>query len=64
MNSETFFFFGIINDVGESASIQYGTGAIAGFFSYDSVKVGDLVVKDQVKLCFLVLCLDKLQYVS
>ncbi|KAL9452128.1 hypothetical protein AB3S75_008010 [Citrus x aurantiifolia] len=32
---------------GESASIQYGTGAIAGFFSYDSVKVGDLVVKDQ-----------------
>ncbi|KAK3188426.1 hypothetical protein Dsin_027987 [Dipteronia sinensis] len=32
---------------GESAAIQYGTGSISGFFSYDSVKVGDLVVKDQ-----------------
>ncbi|KAH9749610.1 Aspartic proteinase A2 [Citrus sinensis] len=39
--------FTVIFDTGESASIQYGTGAIAGFFSYDSVKVGDLVVKDQ-----------------
>lgn len=57
----TLRFFWIINDVGESASIQYGTGAIAGFFSYDSVKVGDLVVKDQVNLCFLLLCLYKLQ---
>ncbi|XVE51078.1 hypothetical protein DITRI_Ditri02bG0009700 [Diplodiscus trichospermus] len=32
---------------GKSASIQYGTGAISGFFSYDHVQVGDLVVKDQ-----------------
>ncbi|KAK0579989.1 hypothetical protein LWI29_034615 [Acer saccharum] len=32
---------------GESAAIQYGSGSISGFFSYDSVKVGDLVVKDQ-----------------
>ncbi|KAL5773268.1 hypothetical protein ACOSQ2_013192 [Xanthoceras sorbifolium] len=32
---------------GEPAAIQYGTGSISGFFSYDSVKVGDLVVKDQ-----------------
>ncbi|KAJ4703953.1 Aspartic proteinase [Melia azedarach] len=32
---------------GEPAAIQYGTGAISGFFSYDSVKVGDLTVKDQ-----------------
>ncbi|PRQ28393.1 putative phytepsin [Rosa chinensis] len=32
---------------GKSASIQYGTGAISGFFSNDNVKVGDLVVKDQ-----------------
>ncbi|GLU23334.1 hypothetical protein SLE2022_393510 [Rubroshorea leprosula] len=32
---------------GQSASIQYGTGAISGFFSYDNVAVGDLVVKDQ-----------------
>ncbi|XP_050368495.1 aspartic proteinase-like [Argentina anserina] len=32
---------------GKSASIQYGTGSISGFFSNDNVKVGDLVVKDQ-----------------
>ncbi|KAF7840608.1 aspartic proteinase-like [Senna tora] len=32
---------------GTSAAIQYGTGAISGFFSYDSVKVGDVVVIDQ-----------------
>ncbi|KAI4298720.1 hypothetical protein L6164_032245 [Bauhinia variegata] len=32
---------------GTAAAIQYGTGAISGFFSYDSVKVGDIVVKDQ-----------------
>ncbi|XP_022142263.1 aspartic proteinase-like [Momordica charantia] len=32
---------------GTSASIQYGSGAIAGFFSYDSVQVGDLVVRNQ-----------------
>ncbi|ONK81650.1 uncharacterized protein A4U43_C01F31480 [Asparagus officinalis] len=33
---------------GKSAAIQYGTGAISGFLSQDHVKVGDLVVKDQV----------------
>ncbi|KAG5620656.1 hypothetical protein H5410_005874, partial [Solanum commersonii] len=32
---------------GESAAIQYGSGAISGFFSEDNVKVGDLVVTDQ-----------------
>ncbi|KAF2304957.1 hypothetical protein GH714_000716 [Hevea brasiliensis] len=32
---------------GKSAEIQYGSGAISGFFSYDNVNVGDLVVKDQ-----------------
>ncbi|XP_062161470.1 aspartic proteinase [Alnus glutinosa] len=32
---------------GTSASIQYGSGAISGFFSYDDVKVGNLVVKNQ-----------------
>lgn len=32
---------------GKSAAIRYGTGAISGFFSQDSVKVGDLVVKNQ-----------------
>ncbi|CAI0379451.1 unnamed protein product [Linum tenue] len=31
---------------GKSAAIQYGTGAISGFFSEDSVKVGNIVVKD------------------
>ncbi|KAK7275181.1 hypothetical protein RIF29_16290 [Crotalaria pallida] len=33
---------------GTSADIQYGTGAISGFFSYDDVKVGDVVVKNQI----------------
>lgn len=33
---------------GASASITYGTGAVSGFFSQDSVTVGDLVVKKQV----------------
>ncbi|KAL8209155.1 hypothetical protein R6Q57_008567 [Mikania cordata] len=32
---------------GKSAAIQYGTGSISGFFSKDSVKLGDLVVKEQ-----------------
>ncbi|KAE7995380.1 hypothetical protein FH972_000187 [Carpinus fangiana] len=32
---------------GTSAAIHYGTGAISGFFSYDDVKVGNLVVKNQ-----------------
>ncbi|GMN36364.1 hypothetical protein TIFTF001_005971 [Ficus carica] len=32
---------------GTDAAIQYGTGAISGFFSKDDVKVGDLVVKNQ-----------------
>ncbi|KAI9123995.1 hypothetical protein K1719_005295 [Acacia pycnantha] len=33
---------------GTSAAIQYGTGAISGFFSHDNVRVGDIVVKKQV----------------
>ncbi|KAK1368337.1 Aspartic proteinase [Heracleum sosnowskyi] len=32
---------------GTSAAIQYGSGAISGYFSQDNVKVGDLVVKNQ-----------------
>ncbi|XP_061336920.1 aspartic proteinase-like isoform X2 [Gastrolobium bilobum] len=32
---------------GTSAAIQYGTGAISGFFSYDNVRVGDIVIKNQ-----------------
>ncbi|KAI3769674.1 hypothetical protein L6452_00784 [Arctium lappa] len=34
-------------EIGKSAAIQYGTGSISGFFSQDSVKLGDLVVKEQ-----------------
>ncbi|KAK9935994.1 hypothetical protein M0R45_012861 [Rubus argutus] len=32
---------------GKPASIQYGTGAISGFFSNDNVKIGNIFVKDQ-----------------
>ncbi|KAL2253301.1 aspartic proteinase A1-like isoform X2 [Sesamum indicum] len=32
---------------GKSAAIQYGTGAISGFFSEDNVNIGHLVVKYQ-----------------
>uniref|UniRef100_A0A0E0C5N4 Peptidase A1 domain-containing protein n=1 Tax=Oryza meridionalis TaxID=40149 RepID=A0A0E0C5N4_9ORYZ len=32
---------------GKPASIHYGTGAISGYFSQDSVKVGDVAVKNQ-----------------
>lgn len=32
---------------GKSAAIQYGTGSISGFFSQDSITLGDLVVKKQ-----------------
>lgn len=41
----SFFFFW---SEGTSAEIQYGTGAISGFFSQDHVRLGDLVVKKQV----------------
>ena len=36
--------------LGTAAAIQYGTGAISGFFSYDSVRVGEIVVKNQAIL--------------
>ncbi|KAG9145198.1 hypothetical protein Leryth_008972 [Lithospermum erythrorhizon] len=32
---------------GTSAEIHYGTGAISGFFSEDSIQMGDLVVQNQ-----------------
>uniref|UniRef100_A0A1J3CGA5 Aspartic proteinase A2 n=1 Tax=Noccaea caerulescens TaxID=107243 RepID=A0A1J3CGA5_NOCCA len=32
---------------GKPCTITYGSGSISGFFSEDTVKVGDLVVKDQ-----------------
>lgn len=38
----------IIYCAGTSADIHYGTGAISGFFSQDSVKVGHLIVENQV----------------
>lgn len=33
---------------GKSCQINYGSGSISGFFSQDSVEVGDLAVKNQV----------------
>ncbi|KAD6454173.1 hypothetical protein E3N88_08879 [Mikania micrantha] len=39
--------FTVIFDTGTSAAIQYGTGAISGYFSQDAVILGDLVVKNQ-----------------
>jgi len=41
--------------LGTAAAIQYGTGAIAGFFSYDNVRVGDIVVKNQVRAVLLII---------
>ncbi|KAK6242909.1 hypothetical protein QUC31_009318 [Theobroma cacao] len=34
--------------IGKSCEINYGSGSISGFLSQDNVKVGGLVVKDQV----------------
>lgn len=39
--------------LGTAAAIQYGTRAISGFFSYDDVKVGDIVVKNQEMLILI-----------
>lgn len=49
-------FFCLICHTGKSAAIRYGTGAISGFFSQDSVKVGDLVVKNQVNVASHFVC--------
>ncbi|CAI9294760.1 unnamed protein product [Lactuca saligna] len=32
---------------GKSAAIRYGTGAISGFFSQDSIRLGDFTIKEQ-----------------
>lgn len=42
--------FAVSADAGKSAAIHYGTGAISGFFSQDNVRIGDLVVKNQVMM--------------
>lgn len=56
VRSDFFFFFShesLSCYLGTHAAIQYGTGAVSGFFSYDNVKVGDVVVKDVVMLIFI-----------
>lgn len=35
---------------GTRAAIQYGSGSVSGILSQDNVEVGDLVIKDQVRL--------------
>ncbi|KAE8799637.1 Phytepsin [Hordeum vulgare] len=47
------FLYPFYVSTGTPAAIQYGTGSIAGYFSKDSVIVGDLVVKDQTSSAFL-----------
>lgn len=34
--------------IGKSCEINYGSGSISGFFSQDSVEVGDLAIKNQI----------------
>jgi hypothetical protein len=52
------------NSLGKPAAIRYGTGSIAGFFSEDSVTLGDLVVKDQVSAhLYLFICMGQCYYV-
>lgn len=38
--------------IGTHCKIPYGYGSISGFFSQDNVKVGDIIVKDQVSFRF------------
>ncbi|KAL1313382.1 uncharacterized protein LOC107646641 isoform X3 [Arachis ipaensis] len=41
--------FSTYTDIGTSCKIPYGHGSIYRFFSQDVVKVGDIVIKDQVQ---------------
>jgi hypothetical protein len=36
---------------GVPCEIPYDDGYIYGFFSQDNVKVGDIIIKDQVSIC-------------
>lgn len=36
--------------VGKRVAINYGSGSVSGFLSQDSVEVGDLLIKDQVRI--------------
>lgn len=38
--------------IGQSGAIEYGSGSISGFFSKDNVKIGHLIIKDQVNIIF------------
>ncbi|XLR26721.1 uncharacterized protein LOC107646641 isoform X2 [Arachis ipaensis] len=42
--------FSTYTDIGTSCKIPYGHGSIYRFFSQDVVKVGDIVIKDQVSI--------------
>lgn len=49
--------------LGKHCKIPYGSGSISGFFSQDDVRVGDLLVRNQVEFaalpkvsCFKYLC--------
>ncbi|KAF7113235.1 hypothetical protein RHSIM_RhsimUnG0146600 [Rhododendron simsii] len=44
--TEIGFMFG--SDIGVPCKIRYGSGSIYGFFSQDNVRVGGVVIKDQV----------------
>jgi hypothetical protein len=40
-----------VHYTGVPCEIPYEDGYIYGFFSQDNVKVGDIIIKDQVSIC-------------